>query len=44
MIDRRFIKYFDWGLLGLTLLIAALGLITLYSAVTPVTITPQKAL
>ncbi|OPX41732.1 MAG: rod shape-determining protein RodA [Desulfobacteraceae bacterium 4572_187] len=44
MFDRRFVKYFDWGLLGLILLIGLLGLVTLYSAVTSATPTPQKTL
>jgi len=44
MIDRRFITYFDWGLLGLTFLLAVLGLLTLYSAVTSSTAAPQKIL
>jgi len=34
MFDRRFIQYFDWGLLGLVLLLSCLGFITLYSVVT----------
>jgi rod shape determining protein RodA len=42
--DRRFVKYFDWGLLGLTFLIGLFGLITLYSAVISATPTPQKTL
>jgi rod shape determining protein RodA len=44
MIDRRFVKYFDWGLLGLTVFIAGLGLIALYSAVVSNTASPQKTL
>lgn len=44
MIDRRFIKYFDWGLLVLTLFIAFLGLVTLYSAVIPARTVLQKML
>ena len=44
MIDRRVVKYFDWGLLGLTFLLAVLGLLTLYSAVTSSTAAPQKIL
>ncbi|MGD2029670.1 MAG: rod shape-determining protein RodA [Desulfobacterales bacterium] len=44
MFDRRFVKYFDWGLLGLTFLIGLFGLITLYSAVISATPTPQKTL
>lgn len=44
MFDRRFVKYFDWGLLGFTFLLGLLGLATLYSAVTSATPTPQKIL
>jgi rod shape determining protein RodA len=44
MIDRRFTKYFDWGLLGLTFMLAFLGLLTLYSAVTSSSAAPQKIL
>lgn len=33
MFDRRLAQFFDWGLLLITLAIAAAGLITLYSAV-----------
>jgi rod shape determining protein RodA len=44
MIDRRFVKYFDWGLLGLTVFIACLGLVALYSAVMSTTAAPQKTL
>lgn len=33
MFDRRLINYFDWGLLGITLLICVIGLVLLYSAV-----------
>ncbi|MBW1727297.1 MAG: rod shape-determining protein RodA [Deltaproteobacteria bacterium] len=44
MFDRRFVKYFDWGLLGLTFLIGLFGLITLYSAVISATPTPEKTL
>lgn len=44
MIDRRFVKYFDWGLLVLTLAIAFLGLVTLYSAVIPARTALQKML
>lgn len=33
MFDRRLITYFDWGLLAITLLIAGVGLLQLYSAV-----------
>ena len=35
MFDRRLVQYFDWGLLGLTCLIAAMGLVALYSAMEP---------
>jgi rod shape determining protein RodA len=34
MIDRRLIQNFDWGLICITLAISALGIMTLYSAVT----------
>lgn len=44
MFDRRLIQYFDWGLMGLAILIGCIGLITLYSAVTAETPTPQKVL
>jgi len=44
MFDRRYVQYFDWGLLGLTLFIGCLGLITLYSAAMSATPTPQKTL
>lgn len=44
MFDRRYVQYFDWGLLGLTVLIGSLGLIMLYSAVMSATPTPQKIL
>lgn len=33
MIDRRFLEHFDWWLLFLTTVIAAMGLVALYSAV-----------
>lgn len=33
MIDRRLVEYFDWWMLGLTLLLAGIGLVALYSAV-----------
>ncbi len=42
MFDRRLVQYFDWGLLGLALMIACIGLVTLYSAVTAETPEPQK--
>ncbi len=42
MFDRRLVQYFDWGLLGLTLLLCAAGLLTLYSGVTAKAPTPQK--
>lgn len=44
MLDRRYVQYFDWGLLGLTVLIGSLGLIMLYSAVMSATPTLQKIL
>ena len=33
MFDRRLAQFFDWGLLGLTLSLGAIGLATVYSAV-----------
>ncbi len=42
MLDRRFVKYYDWGLLGLILLLGFVGFITLYSAVTSAALSPQK--
>jgi rod shape determining protein RodA len=44
MFDRRLIQYFDWGLMGLAVLIGCIGLLTLYSAVTAETPAPQKVL
>jgi rod shape determining protein RodA len=32
LIDRRLVQNFDWGLLGVTLLLAVFGFLTLYSA------------
>jgi len=34
MFDRRLIQYFDWWLIGLTLILGAIGLVLIYSAVT----------
>lgn len=34
MFDRRLVHHFDWGLMGVTLLLGGIGLATLYSAVT----------
>jgi rod shape determining protein RodA len=44
MFDRRLIQYFDWGLMGMCILIGCIGLVTLYSAVTAETPTPLKVL
>ncbi|MDO9565478.1 MAG: rod shape-determining protein RodA [Candidatus Desulfaltia sp.] len=44
MFDRRLIKFFDWGLLGLTFFIGFLGLAILYSAVMAEDPGPQKIL
>jgi rod shape determining protein RodA len=44
MIDRRLVEYFDWGMLSLTVIIAAMGLIALYSAVHAGVVTPQSGL
>jgi rod shape determining protein RodA len=42
MIDRRLVQHFDWGLFGLALALAGVGLLTLYSAVTAEAPEPQK--
>jgi rod shape determining protein RodA len=44
MIDRRLVEYFDWWMLALTVLIAVMGLISLYSAVHAGGNTTQTAL
>lgn len=44
MFDRRLVQNFDWGLLGLTLLIEGMGLVALYSAVTAGDQTAQEIL
>lgn len=44
MFDRRFVQYFDWGLLGLALLLGCIGLVTLYSVVSAGEQTPEKML
>ena len=44
MVDRRYLTYFDWGLLALTCLLASVGLMTLYSAVMAGVPTPQESL
>ncbi|MEW6673445.1 MAG: rod shape-determining protein RodA [Thermodesulfobacteriota bacterium] len=44
MFDRRLVQNFDWGLLGLTLLLGIIGLIILYSAVTAGTPEAQRVL
>jgi rod shape determining protein RodA len=44
MFDRRFVQYFDWGLLGLTILLGFLGIVTLYSVVTAEAQTPERLL
>ena len=44
MIDRRLVQHFDWGLLGVVFAIGAVGLLTLYSAVTAEASGPQKML
>ncbi len=33
MFDRRLVAYFDWGLLGLTIILSTIGVVTIYSAV-----------
>ena len=44
MFDRRLVQYFDWGLLILTLVLGAVGVLTLLSAVTSGGDTPQRIL
>jgi len=44
MFDRRLVQYFDWGLMGVAVLIGCIGLLTLYSAVTAETPAPQTVL
>ena len=44
MIDRRLIEHFDWGFLAIVAAIAAIGLLTLYSAVTADASGPQTIL
>jgi len=41
MIDRRLIHNFDWGLLLIVVLLGAIGLTTVYSAVTPIPPAPE---
>jgi len=42
MIDRRLVQCFDWGMLGLTLLLAGVGVLTIYSAVTAGLPVPER--
>jgi rod shape determining protein RodA len=44
MFDRRLAQHFDWILFGLSLVVAGIGLVALYSAVTAGTQTGDKAL
>jgi len=44
MFDRRLVQNFDWGLLCLTFLLCAVGMVTLYSVVTAGASGPQKML
>ena len=44
MFDRRLAQNFDWGLLAVTLLLAIVGVSTLYSAVTADPTTAQRSL
>ena len=44
MFDRKFVQYFDWGLLGLAIVLGGLGLTTLYSVVTADAMTLEKTL
>lgn len=42
--DRRLIQNFDWGILSITIILIVIGLVTLYSAVTPGAPPSQKPL
>jgi rod shape determining protein RodA len=44
MFDRRLIQYFDWWLIGLTLMLGAVGFALIYSAVNAGDVTIQKTL
>jgi len=44
MFDRRLAENFDWGLMGITLLLGSIGLIILYSAVTAGGVSAQQSL
>jgi len=44
MFDRRLFQYFDWWLMGLTLILCSIGLTIIYSAVTAGESDPQKML
>ena len=44
MFDRRLFQYFDWWLMGLTLVLCSVGLMTIYSAVTAGESDPQRVL
>ena len=44
MFDRRLAQFFDWGLLGIVVLIGGVGLTTLYSAVTSGAANPYATL
>jgi rod shape determining protein RodA len=44
MFDRKFVQYFDWGLLGLAIVLGSIGLLTLYSVVSADAAAMQKTL
>lgn len=44
MFDRRLIEYFDWVLLGITMILGVIGLGILYSAVAAGEVNPNKVL
>jgi len=44
MLDKRYFQNFDWGLLGVVLLLCFFGLITIYSTVTASALSPSKEL
>ncbi len=44
MFDKRYLQDFDWGFLGLVLLLCFIGLVTIYSTVTASALAPGKTL
>lgn len=44
MVDKRYLQHFDWGLLGVVLVLCFIGFATLYSTVTAGALDPDKTL